>query len=76
MKKNKPIVLTEDCVLKVSRHFKLSPERVFLEAAKWCNFFDFPTVGTIWYQAWLINEIIHPKAFQYFKEVLRQTGLK
>ena len=76
MKKNKPIVLTEDCVLKVSRHFKLSPKRVFTEAAKWCNYHDFPKVGRLWFVEWLASEHIHARARQYFKDVMQQCGLK
>lgn len=65
-----------DPVMKVSRHFMLSPERVFIEAAKYCGYFDFPSVGRNWYLAWLIEETLYDTAKKYFRDVIHQCNLK
>lgn len=65
-----------DPVMRVSRHFKLSPERVFVEAAKQCGYHDFPRVARIWYLEWLACENLHYYAKDYLLRVIGQCKLK
>ena len=72
----KKVALPMDAVMKVSRHFHLSPEKVFFEGAKWSGYHDFPRIAKTWHSLWLIEEVIHNRMRAYLKSVMEQTGLK